>query len=138
MYAQYNPETPQRPMYAPPQSKRNTKMCWYTMNQEKCPRAPGTCWFAHTQEELVLPECRYGDKCRFKETCRFRHVATSQQSVPSLDTDTFPVLTPQPKAVTTKGSGTVISVPHDLAIEAFTTALENLKPGDTSITIIFV
>jgi len=80
------------------EAKRNTVMCKFAERGEKCPRQPGTCFFAHSKEELVVPNCRYGIECRYKDKgCRFAHPKevkiTEKEDKVDINVCNFPSLT---------------------------------------------
>jgi len=50
---------------------KKTRMCRFA---EKCYKHKlGVCTFAHSEAELFVPDCKFGNNCRRKDTCRFKH-----------------------------------------------------------------
>ena len=55
-----------------------TKYCFYG---EDCPNR-SSCNFAHTMDEIRIPNCMYGARCRLSGQCQFRHPSeTTEQYI---------------------------------------------------------
>lgn len=53
-----------------------TRMCIYFEKNGRC-RNGDQCPYAHSNAEIVSPQCHYGVACRFKERCKFSHPTPS-------------------------------------------------------------
>lgn len=78
---------------------KKTGMCKYTLRGEKCKRKD--CWFAHSEEELKITPCFFGEACRHvydrTKPCKYLHPHESREeylirikNIP--DDDDVPVL----------------------------------------------
>lgn len=57
-----------------------TRMCIYFERNGRC-RNGDNCPYAHSKDEIKLPECHYGSRCRIKERCKFSHPCKSPEAV---------------------------------------------------------
>ena len=53
-------------------SLRKTKMCRSVLQGHRC-KYGTTCRFAHSEEELCIAKCFFGDSCKTKHKCPFMH-----------------------------------------------------------------
>jgi len=55
-----------------------TKLCISVENNIKC-KYGNKCNFAHSLDELVVNNCRFGDRCNNKYVCKFKHPLESKE-----------------------------------------------------------